>query len=1209
VTLPSFEPVFSAPLIIGLAATAGALTVIRAIFGKPLKPAWFQAPVLALRLAAIALVALFLLNPSDSITVKSPESRSLILLDESASMSLGDPSRWDEAGKWITEFRKAMTDAGLEPPAVAAFSSGVEPVDDLADRKPAGAETKLAGAIERVMATAGLTPPDHIVVVSDGRAQDRQALPKALTQARARGTGISTRAFGSDTPPRNAGIAAISAPRMVRSNSYVAVHVELNATGYSPGEPLTLKLTDETGARVTGAELRAPAAGAAPAECILTFESGVRTARYSLELTPDPRDVAPDDNRFEFTIEVASSKLRVLFVEGTHVKRSVGTTGHWWNDMELMTRAWDATGEIEYECLTPVSEYLNSPNLVGVSFANGEMIPDKSRDFPKTREEMNRFDVMLISDVPVGNFSKEQMEWVVDWVIERGGGFLMGGGYTSFDVGHYDQTPWERITPVDMLAFGDGFNEVRFPVEIPKSVRNHPTWRISPDPEQNEEILNAHPNFTGMNRVRRAKPGALVLMTRPNMNNEPVIAAQQYGRGRSIAYLGDPNGGWAKFLVSWGPPGGPPQGPHTEIGHGNRFRVNEAATKSASGPPPPHPSPWYGQYWVNVVKWLGENSVRWRRDKLAGRVTVTQAQPGQSLPVAAEVLAVTNRDALLALNVGARLDRPGSPRVRLEYDRDRREFTGSVPVPGELAEGEIAVLFDTVAASESLTDVVRVGVRHANREFTEFAPDRAFLAELANVGGGRVIESVADAVAVCREAAEMKARQSQRTWSQPAWTRWPWWTTLAGLLCVEWAFRRRAATNAALAAVVMMFASPSLQAQDKVPSDAEINSLIEQLGAPRVRLRDEAEEKLKKMIGAIEAVKAAANGSPNTEVRLRARTILQALRQNIWQQDFVGEGHGQQSTSFARSVVVSPDGKRFYSRGEDHVRAWQAENCALGVAFGAKMTGARRDWQRDGPMWTLAISPDGNSVVSTDDLGNIAIHSTSDGSERVRFMNADPATSLQTHIVWGAAFFPDGSRLATCDRGGWVRIWDSGNGALIKSIPVMINQVNRAIAIAPNGKFIVVSIDLGGTPDHLWIWNLEMEKWVYKQQTTDRHNNLVFTHDGRRLLGSHRGGYINQWDVADDGVLSNQRRFGPIGANVKCAVYSADEKTIFAAGTDGAYGEVGQWDAETGEELWRGPRLERTIESIGVIGLDRIVTMGSDNRVRIWQRRAPARAK
>jgi hypothetical protein len=361
-----------------------------------------------------------------------------------------------------------MTAAGLQPPALAAFSTGVESAGDLAARKPSGTESNLAAALERVIATAGATAPEHIVVVSDGRAHDRHGLPSALALARARGTGISTHLVGSDTPPRNAGIAAVSAPRVVRSNARVTVRAELAVTGHAPGEALSLSLKDESGTRLGGAELRAPAKDAGPVECAISFDAGVRTARYTLELAGDARDVAHDDDRFDFTVEVATSKLRVLFVEGTHVKRSVGTSGYWWNDMELATRAWEATGEIEYECLTPVSEYLNSPNLVGVSFANGEMIPDKSRDFPKTREELYRYDVMLISDVPVGNFSTQQMQWVVDWVTERGGGFLMGGGYTTFDVGHYDQTPWERIIPVDMLAFGDGFNEQRFAIEIPK---------------------------------------------------------------------------------------------------------------------------------------------------------------------------------------------------------------------------------------------------------------------------------------------------------------------------------------------------------------------------------------------------------------------------------------------------------------------------------------------------------------------------------------------------------------------------------------------------------------------------------------------------------------------------------------------------------------------------------------------------------------------
>lgn len=101
-------------------------------------------------------------------------------------------------------------------------------------------------------------------------------------------------------------------------------------------------------------------------------------------------------------------------VEGTHVKRSVGTRGHSWNDLRLLTDAWDSSGEIEYELLTATSEYANEPNLYGVSLHNGEMKLDISRAFPKTREELYQFDVMMISDIPVGNFSEEQMQWVAE---------------------------------------------------------------------------------------------------------------------------------------------------------------------------------------------------------------------------------------------------------------------------------------------------------------------------------------------------------------------------------------------------------------------------------------------------------------------------------------------------------------------------------------------------------------------------------------------------------------------------------------------------------------------------------------------------------------------------------------------------------------------------------------------------------------------------
>ncbi|MEZ5299610.1 MAG: hypothetical protein R3F11_02915 [Verrucomicrobiales bacterium] len=110
----------------------------------------------------------------------------------------------------------------------------------------------------------------------------------------------------------------------------------------------------------------------------------LRSAGYRLDLAaPGAPEIDRADNGFSFTLEVASTKLRVLFVEGTHAKRSVGGDGHFINDMELMTRAWEESGEIEHTSLTALDSFvLDASNLFGVSFSNGEMAIDTGVRFP-----------------------------------------------------------------------------------------------------------------------------------------------------------------------------------------------------------------------------------------------------------------------------------------------------------------------------------------------------------------------------------------------------------------------------------------------------------------------------------------------------------------------------------------------------------------------------------------------------------------------------------------------------------------------------------------------------------------------------------------------------------------------------------------------------------------------------------------------------------
>jgi uncharacterized membrane protein len=1208
-TLPDFDPAFPIPVIAALAGVAAAFTLYRAFRGRPMTPAWAQGPVVLLRLVVIALLAFILLNPVERITLQAPESSSMILLDKSASMKLatGDKTtRWSDAKAWAIASRQAIEASGQPVPPLAVFNEELAAVTDLDAVTPQGDETRLSAALASLF-ERGEEAPRQILVVSDGCTHDRGQLPEVLATARDLGAKISTKVIGTDTPPRNAWIAAVQAPRSVRPKAKVAVQVDLASTGLPADEPMALVLREEGGKEVARTDFR-PRTDGGTVEKVLNLEIGLRTTKYSLELVPALDEVATDDNCFGFTVEVSSNKLRVLFVEGTHAKRKVGVNGHWWNDMEFMTRAWDATGEIEYECLTPLSQYNDSPNIVGVSFENGEMRLDPSRSFPATREDLYRFDVLLVSDIPVGNFSNDQMQWVVDWVIERGGGFLMGGGNTSFDTGNYDQTPWERITPVDMAAFGAGLLRKTYPIRIPDSVSNHPLWHLSDDREENQKILATHPVFEGMNRVKRAKPGAIVLAVRADSEgDEPVIAAQSYGRGRSIAWLPDPNGGWGSQVITWGPPGGPEISPQFEVGHGDGFVFQKGP--EATGPTPPHPSPYYAQYWVNLVKWLGENSIRWHRDKLAGRSKAASAKAGDLLPVAVEVLAVTKLDELLALDVGARLDIPGTPRVRLEYDRDAREFVGAVPVPAG-AEGEqVTVFFDATANGVALTDAVPVGLRRSHLEFTETKPDADFMKELADAGAGRVLETPQDAATWLTEVAAERQKQAAVAWNKPLWPKWPLLAAILALLCLEWALRRRSMIPV-VTTLAFLLSMDLSHGQD----EKEITALIEQLGAPKVRVRDEAEQKLKMMPRALPALKEAAKSAPSAEARLRAEGLLGSIAQLRWVLDATLSGHETDGPNRQLcTMAVDEKGQKLYTRSQDGVRQWDLTTLEPGFLMGDELL-IGTAWQTEAPLVSLLLSPDGGTLISTDNGGALVINDTATGERKNLVMTATPQTetmdmgdgTTQTAQVYRPVPLPwigitPDHKLMTSGLDFTVKFWDPST---YKEIPgaIKLPHIGHTFAFTPDGKSMVIALDKSGEPDFLHVRNLETGVNSCDVTIPDRPNTLRLTKDGSKLLVSSRSGSASLWSLSE-GLLGGEVVIARTAKPSNCAIFSPDEKSVFVASNDPACC-ISEYDLEAGETVWVHPQSGFGVHTIVFLPDGRLAGTCSDMKLRIWSRGA-----
>ncbi len=69
---------------------------------------------------------------------------------------------------------------------------------------------------------------------------------------------------------------------------------------------------------------------------------------------------------------------------------------------------------------------------------------------PKTLEDLQQFDLFMLSDVSALNLGREQMDLYRRWVQDFGGGFVMIGGENSYGVGGYYRTPIEQMLPVRM---------------------------------------------------------------------------------------------------------------------------------------------------------------------------------------------------------------------------------------------------------------------------------------------------------------------------------------------------------------------------------------------------------------------------------------------------------------------------------------------------------------------------------------------------------------------------------------------------------------------------------------------------------------------------------------------------------------------------------------------------------------------------------------
>jgi uncharacterized membrane protein len=745
--------------------------------------------LLALRIAALALIVIALLGPTLRKYVWAGERGVIaLLLDDSESLSIPDAGSDDdesltrvEALKRIVGGRRGLAKRLSRTAAVRMYAFGrelreIKSLDELASREGA---TDIAGALAALPSSvAGTSSADGegaaggrlvaAVVVSDGADTEGGDVRGAIARLAAAGVPVYAVALGG-TEFRDVDVTDVRASRIVRKDTLVSVNARIRSRGFDAGKTVARLVQTSAGADASpddaGEGASANAAGRVIAEKPVDLAAGAATVEfeflpaeagfleYAVEVPVQPGEAVEKNNRREFALTVARRKVRVLYMEGSEYRRA---DRRLW-EHQFLEEALQEDGDVE------VTSLLRGKEDGAAREAGIYTVKDPDHGYPRTKKGLFEYDVIISSDIDIDFFTKEQLENTVEFVGKRGGGFVMIGGWTAFGAGGYDESVVDRMLPVDMMGRKkEGFKEnENIQLAVTEEGLRHPIMQIDEDPERNRSIWKYCPPFRGHNQVQRAKPAATVLALhdteRTLYGNTVIIAVQQYGRGRSMAFTTDTTAGWGTLFEE-------------EFGTGGD-------------------NSYYRKFWQNAVRWLAEyrlnapsklvslelpGALLGRGDAQRARVTVLdeEYEPASGAKVRMTVTGPGGKERTTSL--AADPATPGAYATEITFD--------------ELGRHEVEVTA-SLAGDPLGSDKLGVSVRPSAKEFARPEADVATLRRIAERTGGKLY-SPEDADRLPEDVGDVLA-SVRRHKDSPLWHSWWVWGALAVVLCVEWLVRKR----------------------------------------------------------------------------------------------------------------------------------------------------------------------------------------------------------------------------------------------------------------------------------------------------------------------------------------------------------------------------------------------------------------------------------
>jgi uncharacterized membrane protein len=541
----SDDPVLAVPILVLVALILIALTVwtYLGVRGATVRRV---ALVLGLRLLALVLAVLTMLRPSLALQDESRRSSILIIaVDDSESMTIQDEfasqSRWEAV---LAELRRCeprlqrLTDKHNVTIRFYRFAGDVRELDLQDPGNADGPRTDygemLRWLYERYRSERNLR---GLLVLGDGA--DRGTRHPALTLApqwRNLPCPIHTFAVGSPTTSekqRDIAVTSIAVePSPVPVKGEFTVKASIDAHGFENQPVLISLLIDDKEVTKQPETLRLTTGNQVRVKWSAPDKPG--EIKVTLRVEPKPDETTATNNEMSTFVDVTKEGISVLLVDKER-----------YPEPQNIARALKNEPRIR---------------LYDVTFRRAG--PPTPAQVDLFQFDKQHYDVIILGDVSAARLcsGNPQAPAVIKKLVqEQSVGLLMMGGNESFGYSDWHTDLGKGIADVLPVQLKDQ-DGIPFTEHIQKEAQLMPTpaglehflLRLGETPKESAKIWSSLRPLNGMNHLGQRKPAATVYATFGE-GGPPLLVAQDFGKGRTMAFAADTTWRWIHPKVGPGP--------------------------------------------------------------------------------------------------------------------------------------------------------------------------------------------------------------------------------------------------------------------------------------------------------------------------------------------------------------------------------------------------------------------------------------------------------------------------------------------------------------------------------------------------------------------------------------------------------------------------------------------------------------------------------